>query len=150
MTRLTRAKAIWDFEGIFCSSRHIPGVRFPGLIHPGIIACAPSAEVLAEWNRREGELITANATSDREVAKPPEPQGAHSGSAPDHLREKVAREGARTIPVCNNRPRKVFNQNILIGIGPSRTRRKLRHQKPLSGLENLPPRACPRSQILRW
>jgi formamidase len=41
------AKAIWDFEGIYCSSRHIPGVRFPGLIHPGILGCAPSAEVLA-------------------------------------------------------------------------------------------------------
>ena len=26
------AKAIWDFEGIHCSSRHIPGVRFAGLM----------------------------------------------------------------------------------------------------------------------
>ena len=25
------AKAIWDFEGIYCSSRHIPHVRFPGV-----------------------------------------------------------------------------------------------------------------------
>lgn len=40
-----RAKAIWDFEGIYCSSRHIPHVKFPGLIHPGILGCAPSAEV---------------------------------------------------------------------------------------------------------
>lgn len=64
-----------------------------------MLACAPSAEVLAEWNRREGELITTHASADRDVAKPPEPKGAHSGSAPDHLREKIAREGARTIPV---------------------------------------------------
>lgn len=64
-----------------------------------MLACAPSAEVLAEWNRREGELITANASGGRDVAKPPEPKGAHAGSAPDHLREKIAREGARTIPV---------------------------------------------------
>ena len=28
-------KAIWHFDGIYCSSRHIPGVRFPGIIHPG-------------------------------------------------------------------------------------------------------------------
>src|SRR4051794_8999593 len=55
---LHRAKAIWDFEGIFCSSRHIPGVRFAGLIHPGILGCAPSPEILAEWNKREGELIS--------------------------------------------------------------------------------------------
>jgi hypothetical protein len=28
-------KAIWHFDGIYASSRHIPGVRFAGLIHPG-------------------------------------------------------------------------------------------------------------------
>lgn len=39
------AKAIWDFEGIYCTSRHLPHVKFPGLIHPGILGCAPSAEV---------------------------------------------------------------------------------------------------------
>lgn len=30
-------KAIWDIEGVYCSSRHIPGVRFAGIIHPGLI-----------------------------------------------------------------------------------------------------------------
>lgn len=92
------AKAIWDFEGIFCSSRHIPHVRFAGLIHPGILGCAPSAEVLAEWNRREGELIAAN-TLGRDVAKPPEPSNVHAGSADGELAAKIGREGARTIPV---------------------------------------------------
>ncbi|KAL3469093.1 Acetamidase/Formamidase [Aspergillus californicus] len=91
------AKAIWDFEGIFCSSRHIPHVRFAGLIHPGILGCAPSAEVLAEWNRREGELIATNTTS-RDVAKPPESLNAHGGSADEELKAKIGREGARTIP----------------------------------------------------
>jgi len=91
------AKAIWDFEGIFCSSRHIPGVRFPGLIHPGILGCAPSAEVLATWNKRESELISAN-TLDRIVAQPPEPKNVHAGSAPADVTEKVGKEGARTIP----------------------------------------------------
>lgn len=28
-------KAVWHFDGICAYSRHIPGVRFPGLIHPG-------------------------------------------------------------------------------------------------------------------
>ena len=92
------AKAIWDFEGIFCSSRHIPHVRFPGLIHPGILGCAPSAEILAEWNRREGELISANTDSSRVVAQPPEPQNVHAGSASEEIKAKVGREGARTIP----------------------------------------------------
>ncbi|KAL1650999.1 hypothetical protein SLS61_005769 [Didymella pomorum] len=93
------AKAIWDFEGIFCSSRHIPGVRFAGLIHPGILGCAPSAEVLATWNKREGELIEACAhTHNRVVAEPPQPKNVHAGSADASLKEKVGKEGARTIP----------------------------------------------------
>jgi formamidase len=63
------------------------------------MGCAPSAEVLAEWNRREGELITANTVADRIVAQPPNPQNAHSGTATDDLKGKIAKEGARTIPV---------------------------------------------------
>ncbi len=50
-------KACWDFEGIYASSRHIPGVRFPGLIHPGLIGTAPSHELLAIWNEREQALV---------------------------------------------------------------------------------------------
>jgi formamidase len=96
-----RAKAIWDFEGIFCSSRHIPHVRFAGLIHPGILGCAPSAEVLAEWNRREGELISTNTVADRIVAQPPNPKNAHGGTATEDVQTKIAKEGARTIPVRN-------------------------------------------------
>ncbi|KAJ8111597.1 hypothetical protein OPT61_g5847 [Boeremia exigua] len=93
------AKAIWDFEGIFCSSRHIPGVRFAGLIHPGILGCAPSAEILATWNKREGELIEACAhTHSRVVAEPPQPKNVHAGSADAQLKERVGKEGARTIP----------------------------------------------------
>jgi len=91
------AKAIWDLEGIFCSSRHIPHVRFAGLIHPGILGCAPSAEVLELWNKREGELIAANKL-DRIVAQPPEPKNVHGGSADEELTKKIGREGARTIP----------------------------------------------------
>ncbi|TGO48714.1 hypothetical protein BOTNAR_0462g00060 [Botryotinia narcissicola] len=91
------AKAIWDFERIYCSSRHIPHVKFPGLIHPGILGCAPSAEVLATWNKREGELIAANKL-DRIVAQPPNPQNVHAGSASEDIKTKVGREGARTIP----------------------------------------------------
>ncbi|KAK7509923.1 formamidase [Phyllosticta citriasiana] len=92
------AKAIWDFEGIFCSSRHIPGVKFAGLIHPGILGCAPSAEVLAEWNRREGELIAAMDGCGRVVAQPPNPQNVHAGAATAEVKQKVGLEGARTIP----------------------------------------------------
>ncbi|KAI8957200.1 formamidase [Daldinia sp. FL1419] len=91
------AKAIWDFEGIYATSRHIPHVKFAGLIHPGILGCAPSAEVLATWNRREAELILANKL-ERQVALPPEMKGLHAGASDVALTEKVGREGARTIP----------------------------------------------------
>ncbi|KAK7937680.1 formamidase [Apiospora aurea] len=73
------AKAIWDFEGIYATSRHIPHVKFAGLIHPGILGCAPSADVLDTWNTREAELIAANKL-ERDVAKPPEPLNAHAGA----------------------------------------------------------------------
>ena len=95
---LPRAKAIWDLEGIFCSSRHIPHVRFPGLIHPGILGCAPSADILALWNKREAELISTN-TLDRIVAQPPEPKNVYAGSSSSaDVLDKIGREGARTIP----------------------------------------------------
>lgn len=94
------AKAIWDFDGIYCTSRHIPGVRFAGLIHPGILGCAPSAELLAEWNRRESALISACAHSHpgQVVALAPNPENSHAGKAGDDLKAKIARQGARTIP----------------------------------------------------
>lgn len=63
------------------------------------MGCAPSAEVLAEWNKREGELISANASAGRDVAKPPEPVNVHAGGADEAIKAKVGKEGARTIPV---------------------------------------------------
>ncbi|KAK5653522.1 hypothetical protein OQA88_8781 [Cercophora sp. LCS_1] len=92
------AKAIWDFEGIYCTSRHIPHVKFAGLIHPGILGCAPSAEVLNTWNTREAELIAANKLADRDVALPPQPINIHAGSSTGDLKAKIGAEGARTIP----------------------------------------------------
>jgi acetamidase/formamidase len=93
------AKAIWDFEGIYATSRHVPGVRFAGVSHPGLIGTAPSPELLATWNKREKELIDAHPGAVPPVAFPPEPIGAYVGQElPEDVREKVAREGARTIP----------------------------------------------------
>lgn len=124
-------------------------MRFPGLIHPGILGCAPTAEILAEWNRREGELIAANASADRDVAKPPEPKGAHAGAAQESLIEKIAREGARTIPVHLDPSPLYLYLGETDRPGPSRKWRQRRHQKPLPRLQNLPPHPRPRRQILR-
>ena len=48
-------KSIWDFHGLFTDSRHIPGVSFAGLIHPGLIGCLPDPKLLETWNDREKE-----------------------------------------------------------------------------------------------
>jgi hypothetical protein len=48
--------------GIYAASGHIPGVRFAAITHPGLNGTAPSAELLATWNKREGELIVAHRT----------------------------------------------------------------------------------------
>jgi len=53
-------KACWDFHGIYTTSRHVPGVRWAGIIHPGLIGCLPSQELLDRCNKREAELIATN------------------------------------------------------------------------------------------
>jgi formamidase len=58
-------KAIWDFHGIYATSRHIPGVRYAGITHPGLFGTAPSADLLAEWNRREQALIDTDGRRKR-------------------------------------------------------------------------------------
>ena len=88
-----------SFTGIYATSRHIPGVRFAGVSHPGLIGTAPSPELLATWNKREGELIAQHQNAVPPVAFPPEPRGAYVGQdLPDDVREKIHKEGARTIP----------------------------------------------------
>lgn len=67
------------------------------MIHPGILGCAPSPEILAEWNKREAELISTTSLN-RVVAQPPEPKNIHAGTADEQLTAKIGKEGARTIP----------------------------------------------------
>ncbi|MDX6330158.1 MAG: hypothetical protein QOI83_2541, partial [Streptomycetaceae bacterium] len=50
-------KAVWDFHGQMATSRHLPGVHFTGITHPGLFGTAPSAELLGRWNAREQSLI---------------------------------------------------------------------------------------------
>lgn len=112
-------KACWDFEGVYCSSRHIPGVRFAGLIHPGLIGTAPSKELLDMWNTREAQL-QAELGTDREktlcgclatrpLACLPEATGSLLGKlghfkhgAQDATFDRVAAEAARTVPGREN------------------------------------------------
>ncbi len=92
------AKAIWDINGIYASSRHIPGVKFAGLTHPGLIGCAPSKELLATWNKREAELIATNPNRVPPLASPPLIKGALLGTLKGAHFDTVAKEAARTVP----------------------------------------------------
>lgn len=95
-------KSIWNFEGIYAQSRHVPGVRFPGLTHPGLIGTAPSHTLLAAWNKRESELVATNADRIPPLANLPTSQGALVGSLTGSQAEQVAQEGARTVPPREN------------------------------------------------
>lgn len=92
------AKAIWDLQGIYTHSRHIPGVRFAGITHPGLIGCAPSAELLAQWNKREAKLVATNPNRVPPLAALPNPQNAILGSLKGEEFNRVAAEAARTVP----------------------------------------------------
>lgn len=95
-------KAIWDFDGNECTSRHIPGVRFQGMTHPGLMGTAPSTELLRRWNKREGDLIATDPRRIPPLALPPEPEGAILGSLSEEKFSRVAAEAARTAPPREN------------------------------------------------
>ncbi len=95
-------KAIWDFRGQVATSRHIPGVSYTGITHPGLFGTAPSAELLAEWNRREQALIDTDPDRVPPLALPPLEDRTLAGTLSGGALEKVAREGARTVPAREN------------------------------------------------
>jgi formamidase len=91
-------KAIWDFQGIYTQSRHIPGVRFAGITHPGLIGCAPSHELLAKWNKRERDLVATDPNRVPPLATLPNPENAVLGGLKGSAFEEAAAEAARTVP----------------------------------------------------
>ena len=56
-------KSIWDIKGLYTSSRHVPGVNFAGLVHPGLIGCLPDPKLLATWNERARPSRSTRATT---------------------------------------------------------------------------------------
>ncbi len=91
-------KSIWDFHGIYTTSRHVPNVRFAGIMHPGLIGCLPSRELLETWNKREAELIATDPDRVPALALPPNPQSAVMGKLTGDAAKVAAAEGARTVP----------------------------------------------------
>ena len=115
-------KAIWDFQGQEATSRHIPGVRYTGITHPGLFGTAPSADLLARWNRRERALIATDPDRVPAAALPPLEQSTLGGTRPATCASGIARDGARTVPAA-------------------RERRQPRHQELHPRLPGLLPRA---------
>jgi formamidase len=95
-------KAIWDFHGQDATSRHIPGVRFTGITHPGLFGVAPSADLLARWNERERALIATDPDRVPPLALPPLESEVLGGTANGATLATIARDGARTIPPREN------------------------------------------------
>ncbi|MFJ3820758.1 formamidase [Streptomyces nodosus] len=95
-------KAIWDFHGQQATSRHLPGIRFTGITHPGLFGTAPSAEMLARWNAREKALIDTDPDRVPPLAIPPDSTNALTGTATGSTAERIAAEGARTVPAREN------------------------------------------------
>jgi formamidase len=91
-------KSIWDFHGMFTTSRHVPGVKYAGLIHPGLIGTLPDQKMLDMWNEREVDFIATQPDRVPPLANPPFAKTAHCGQATGAVAEKVAAEGARTVP----------------------------------------------------
>ncbi len=95
-------KVIWDFKGGVTTSRHIPGVSYTGITHPGLMGTAPSAKLLAKWTARETALINTNPTRVPPLALPPNPDSAILGTLSGAAYDKAASEGARTAPPREN------------------------------------------------
>lgn len=96
------AKSIWDFQGIYTTSRHVPDVEFAGILHPGLMGVAPSQELLDEWNRRERELVESDPDRVPPLATLPTPNSAILGNTKPEDFDRIAQEGARTVPPREN------------------------------------------------
>jgi formamidase len=95
-------KAIWDFSGQTATSRHVPHVSFTGIMHPGLMGTAPSAELLQRWHTREGDLIATDPDRVPPLALPPEPTDAILATLTGDEYDRVAADGARTAPPREN------------------------------------------------
>jgi formamidase len=91
-------KACWGFSGIYANSRHIPGVEFVGIMHPGLIGCLPSKELLATWNTREKALFDTNPARVPPLCALPFGETAHMGRMKPDAAKAAGAEGARTVP----------------------------------------------------
>ena len=77
-------------------------MRYTGITHPGLFGTAPSADLLAQWNRREQALIDTDPERVPPLALPPLEEGVLAGTLSGEELDRVGREGARTVPAREN------------------------------------------------
>lgn len=91
-------KACWHFSGLYANSRHIPGVEFAGITHPGLIGCLPSRDLLDTWNKRESALFATDPDRVPPLCCLPYAETAHLGTMKPAAAKKAALEAVRTVP----------------------------------------------------
>ncbi|MGQ4808649.1 Formamidase [Candidatus Entotheonellaceae bacterium PAL068K] len=95
-------KSCWDFHGIYTTSRHIPGVRWAGMIHPGLIGCLPSQALLEQWNKRESALFNTDPDRVPPLCTLPDGMAGTTTALMGQMRgqegKDAARVAARTVP----------------------------------------------------
>jgi formamidase len=91
-------KACWDFHGVYTSSRHIPKVEFAGIMHPGLIGCLPSRELMDTWNRREAALFATDPNRVPPLCALPYGETAHMGRMTPDQAAAASLEAVRTVP----------------------------------------------------
>jgi formamidase len=102
-------KVIWDFRGGVATSRHVPGVSYTGIVHPGLMGTAPSTELLAKWNMREQALIDTDPGRVPPLALPPLADSAILGNLSEPTstgllpRPPVRRHRGRTAAIRTSR-----------------------------------------------
>jgi formamidase len=67
-------------------------------MHPGLIGCLPSKELLDDWNTREKALFDTDPERVPPLATLPYPDTAHMGRMKGTAASDAAKEGARTVP----------------------------------------------------
>jgi formamidase len=91
-------KACWHFSGLYANSRHIPGVEFAGITHPGLIGCLPSRDLLDTWNKREAALFATNPDRVPPLCALPNSEHAHMGTMKAAQAKIAMKEAVRTVP----------------------------------------------------
>ncbi len=95
-------KAVWDFAGQTATSRHVPHVKFTGIVHPGLMGTAPSHALLGQVEHPRGRADRDDPDRVPPLALPPEPRDAILGSLSGADFDRVAAEAARTAPPREN------------------------------------------------